>query len=767
MTIKHKMIWISVVPIAGLALSGLISLTQMGKMTKSVDKTMNETFMSILETDVPAITKLDGGIRVLLNADRDAYQALIAQTAALDEANLDQLDTIDLENSENIKQVQERLKEASAAFSAEENALYKDFEAEFKNWSTASRNTVTFTTELRDEMLALNKDMAKEIEVFDSMRNQLDAIVGILEEQVSGISAEELSKDEQFFAQAAAEAVERVGALSPEVRLLAEKAMQQVKQVAQSIAEQAVQVVAEESIKLVPVEGDTNAPSFSVENVIGQIGKRITETVSVPALSTTELDQAVKLAEAAVKNATQSSSGSAAHQKQISDLKDALLLLVNADRDLYQCYAAQLQMGDASDLGALQKLETDFAENADQVADRCDDASALFNEAAQEQYQGFLESFEQWRALGEELFVRAQEMQQNIALRSDEAKIADGAFETMRSLIDQLGTSLEERIEKQNKIIDGKGDAAVQEVANLKDSGDRLNKGMIIFVGAVIFGVTVMLFLTIRQLMKVLGKILSELKEGSQVVAAAAEEISASAQSQADGVTQQAAGLEETASSLEEMSAMTSLSASNAREASQLAVAASSAAESGSVAMQRVDGAMNDIQSSSSKTANIIKVIDEIAFQTNLLALNAAVEAARAGEAGKGFAVVAEEVRNLARRSADAARETSQLIQEAVQYATNGAVVVDEAEAALKKIVQNVSKTAELINEIAVSSNEQAEGLKQINTAVAQIDQVTQGSAAHAEEAASASSELSGQAKKMDTVVDELNALVFGASHML
>ncbi len=766
MTIKHKMIWIAVVPIAGLALSGLISLTQMGKMTKSVDKTMNETFMSILDTDVPAITELDGSIRVLLNADRDAYQALIAQTAALDDDNLEQLDKIDGENSENITQVQERLKEASAAFSTEEAALYKDFEAEFKRWSTASRSTVALTKELRDEVLALNRDMVKELAVFESMRDQLDAIVGVLEEQISGTSAEELSRDEQFSAQAAAEAVERVGALSPGIKLLTEEATQQAKEVAQSIAEQAVQVVAEESIKLVPVEGDTNAPSYSVENVIGQVGKRITENVSVPAVSSAELELALQRAEESVAKASRLSVEAAAHEKQISEVKDALLLLVNADRDLYQCYVDQLQMGDASDAGALQKLEKEFAENADQVAQRCAEASALFNEAAAVQYGDFLESFTQWRALGEDLFVRAQEMQQKIALRSDQAKSADGAFETMRSLIDQLGISLEERIEDQNQIILDKKDVAVQEVADLKDSGERLNKGMIIFVLAVIFAVAVMLFLTIRQLMKVLGKILSDLKEGSQVVAAAAEEISASAQSQADGVTQQAAGLEETASSLEEMSAMTSLSATNAREASELAIAASSAAESGSAAMQRVDGAMNNIQSSSSKTANIIKVIDEIAFQTNLLALNAAVEAARAGEAGKGFAVVAEEVRNLARRSADAARETSQLIEEAVQHATNGAVVVDEAEAALKKIVQNVSKTAELINEIAISSNEQAEGLKQINIAVSQIDQVTQGSAAHAEEAASASSELSGQAKKMDAVVDELNALVFGASRV-
>ncbi|MBN2684690.1 MAG: MCP four helix bundle domain-containing protein [Pontiellaceae bacterium] len=766
MTIRQKMVWIAVVPIAGLALSGLISLAQMKKMRDSVDETVNKTFMSILKEDMPAITELDKSIRDLLNADRDAYQAVIAQTEALDDDNLNQLDQIGRENNTKIEQVQERLKEASAAFSDGEAALYKNFEADYRSWSTASRKTVTLTKELRDDVLALNEDMETEIKMFGSMRDQLDAIGGLLEEQVSGISAEKRSQDEPLLIKAAEEAVEKVAALSPAVKKVAEVAMQQMNQVAQSIAEQAIHVVAEESIKLVPAEGDTNAPAFSVESVIRQVGKRIPESVSMPALSTAELDQSVMLAEESIKKVSQLTAESAEHQKQLSALKDSLLLLVNADRDLYQCYTAQLELNNAADAASLQKLAEEYAENAEQVAERCADAAVIFDEELQEKYQAFLEHFKQWRTLGERVFVRAQAMQQKVEMRQAQAQSAEMAFTSMCNRIGQLGSSIEKRIEKQNKMMEDKGNVAARAVADLMDSSKRLSHGMIAFVVAVILGVAVMLFLTIRQLMKVLGSILFQLKEGSQVVTSAAEEISVSAQSQADGATQQAAGLEETASSLEEMSSMTTLSASNAQQASLLAVTASNAADSGSAAMQKVEGAMSDIQASSSKTANIIKVIDEIAFQTNLLALNAAVEAARAGEAGKGFAVVAEEVRNLARRSADAARETSQLIEEAVQHATNGAVVVDEAEAALRKIVENVSKTAELINEIAISSNEQAEGLKQINTAVAQIDQVTQGSAAHAEESASASSELSGQAKKMDKVVDELNALVFGRSRV-
>ena len=173
-------------------------------------------------------------------------------------------------------------------------------------------------------------------------------------------------------------------------------------------------------------------------------------------------------------------------------------------------------------------------------------------------------------------------------------------------------------------------------------------------------------------------------------------------------------------------------------------------------AMNRMSTAIQDIQSSSAETAKIIKVIDEIAFQTNLLALNAAVEAARAGEAGKGFAVVAEEVRNLAKRSAVAARDTATLIEESVRNAESGVVISGDVGAALLEIAESVNKTSELINEIAASAGEQAQGIGEINEAVTQMDQITQSNAANAEESASASEELSNQAQQMNSVVEEL-----------
>jgi methyl-accepting chemotaxis protein len=261
-----------------------------------------------------------------------------------------------------------------------------------------------------------------------------------------------------------------------------------------------------------------------------------------------------------------------------------------------------------------------------------------------------------------------------------------------------------------------------------------------------------------------INHIVKGLRDGAQQVASASTQVSSASQSLAEGATEQAAGLEETSSSLEEMSSMTKQNADNAQQANTLATEAKKAANNGSEAMERMGSAIEDIKKSSDETAKIIKVIDEIAFQTNLLALNAAVEAARAGEAGKGFAVVAEEVRNLAMRSAEAAKNTSNLIEQSVNNSRNGVQICSEVKKALDEIVDSIGKTTDLVGEIAAASNEQAQGVNQINTSVSQMDKVTQQNAANAEESASASEELSGQAESMNQVVDQLVALVNGSS---
>jgi methyl-accepting chemotaxis protein len=210
------------------------------------------------------------------------------------------------------------------------------------------------------------------------------------------------------------------------------------------------------------------------------------------------------------------------------------------------------------------------------------------------------------------------------------------------------------------------------------------------------------------------------------------------------------------------MASMTKQNADNAKQANILAGEASASADKGANAMESMASAIQEIKHSSDETAKIIKVIDEIAFQTNLLALNAAVEAARAGEAGKGFAVVAEEVRNLAQRSAEAAKNTSSLIEGSQKNADNGVRATEEFMVILKGITSSVKKVTDLIGEVSAASSEQAQGIDQVNAAVSQMDQVTQQNAASAEESASASEELAAQAQQLQSIVSELTVIVEG-----
>jgi hypothetical protein len=334
-------------------------------------------------------------------------------------------------------------------------------------------------------------------------------------------------------------------------------------------------------------------------------------------------------------------------------------------------------------------------------------------------------------------------------LREADGK-TDGILTSLMALNEKCITSLE------------------KESVSAQEKYTQVARNTMILIGvvgaaALVLGTLIGLLVSSR-VARTLRGIAEDLTSSSDQTTAAAGQVASASTSLAEGASEQAASLEETSSSLEEMASMTRRNAEGAQKANQLAREARSAADAGAADVDDMNRAMGDLKAASDDIAKIIKTIDEIAFQTNILALNAAVEAARAGEAGMGFAVVAEEVRNLAQRSAQAAKETAAKIEGAIAKSTHGVQISAKVATRLHEIVTKIRQVDELAAEVATASGEQSQGIQQVNTAVGQMDTITQSNAANAEESASAAEELNAQAQNLQDAVKSLMLMVEGGT---
>ena len=334
------------------------------------------------------------------------------------------------------------------------------------------------------------------------------------------------------------------------------------------------------------------------------------------------------------------------------------------------------------------------------------------------------------------------------------------------SLIDLNGRVLNEKLKVLDQTINELKTSAHEEMVKNSAHAMAMERTAgwfttVFCIAAVILSVFFGLLIS-RSINKKLNRVIQDLTESEQRVSSACGQVSGASESVAQNASQQAAAIEETSSSMEEMASMTKMNAQHAGEADTLMKSTRQVLEEVKKLMQEVTASMGKISQASEQTSKIVKTIDEIAFQTNLLALNAAVEAARAGESGKGFAVVANEVRNLAGRAANAARETADLIEGIGGQIGEGAAQVGKTGEAFSEVADSVAQASDLVGDIAAASKEQAEGIGEVNKAIGEMDSVAQQNAANAEETTSAAEEMNAQAEKLREMIEELMEIVGG-----
>ncbi len=324
------------------------------------------------------------------------------------------------------------------------------------------------------------------------------------------------------------------------------------------------------------------------------------------------------------------------------------------------------------------------------------------------------------------------------------------------------------KLRNANKVLSAKmHEAATALVAEQNKTLDSVQASSVSqsgWIALIVIGVSLTLgilsVLGVRQITRQLGAAIHDLHKGADSVASAARQISASSHAVSKGAGDQAAFLEETSASSEEMASMTRRNADSSRQAAALTAEVNQRVADANHTLEHMMTSMREIDHASGQISKTIRVIDEIAFQTNILALNAAVEAARAGEAGMGFAVVAEEVRNLAQRSAVAAKDTAELIRESIRKSREGGSRLNEVAASVQAITEGAARVKSLVDEVDAASREQSQGIHQISEAVSSMEEVTQKTAASADQSASASAAMQRQSETLMDVVRQLQAMV-------
>ncbi|WP_408096573.1 methyl-accepting chemotaxis protein [Peredibacter sp. HCB2-198] len=411
-------------------------------------------------------------------------------------------------------------------------------------------------------------------------------------------------------------------------------------------------------------------------------------------------------------------------------------------------------------MGMVQGDEATLMRNAGEYPQRSADLDKInahyrstpFAEGEEQLYEAVWNA---WKAYDKQALEYLKLAKVGIQDPAAKEKATDILNNNMREARNQIETTVNALVAFQEKDAEMRSTSAIETYQT--SFGLLVTIALCILAGSAVIG-----FLFSNYMNKTLSSIADRIRSSADQTSLASHELTSASSTLSQGATESAASLEETVSSLEELSSMVKLNSDHAKEANTLSKKSLDSAEHGEKEITSLLEAMSNMERSSKKIEEIINVIDDIAFQTNLLALNAAVEAARAGEQGKGFAVVADAVRNLAGRSASAAKDINNLIKENVEMTESGVRIASTSGATLKVIVESAKKVSDLNAEISAASQEQANGIEQISKAMNHLDQAIQGNASSSEEVASSASEMSSQSDCLIGMVKELKTFVEG-----